>query len=163
MAVDILQREIDQMGVRVHRNRVGVRHRKRAYGDESLPVLTKHCHISGLGRDIQPLKSGIEREHIRVFSYWVCGQHLHVCEIDHRKLVIFLSRNKSQSSADIEGNPVRALDSRDWIMPNNLGSSWINRYKFALLMHRDEDVSGARVIDGITRAATTWCSPVADA
>jgi len=141
------------MGVRVHRNRVRMRHRKRAYGDESLPVLTKDGDVSGFCRDIQLLNSRIEREYVRVFSDRICGQHLHVCEIDHCQLVIFLSRNKSQSSDDIEGNPMRALDSRDWIMPNNLGSSRINRYKFVLLMHRDEDVSGARVIDGITRTA----------
>src|SRR5450432_1248891 len=73
--------------------------------------------------------------------------------IDHCQLVIFLSHNKSQSSADIEGNPVRALDSSDWIVPDNLGSSRINRYEFVLLLHRHEDVAGARVIDGITRTA----------
>ena len=120
------------MGVRVDGNRVRVRHRKRAYGDEGLPVLTKHGNVSGFGRDIQLLESCIEREHVRVFSDWICGQHLHVCEIDHCQLVILLSRNESQSSADIEGNPVRALDSSDWIMPDNLGSSWINRYEFVL-------------------------------
>jgi hypothetical protein len=56
---------------------------------------------------------------------WVRGQHLHVCEIDDCELVIFLARNQSQSSADIEGDPVRALDSRDWMMPDNLGSNRI--------------------------------------
>jgi hypothetical protein len=71
MAIDILQREIDQMGVRVDRNRVRMRHRKRAYGDEGLPVLTKDGHVSGFCRDTQLLESSIEREHVWVFSHWV--------------------------------------------------------------------------------------------
>jgi hypothetical protein len=146
MAVDILKREIDQMGVRVDRNRVRVRHRKRAYDDQGLPVLAKDSHVAGFCRDIQLLESGIEREHVRVFSDWVGGQNLHVCQIDQRQLIVFLSRDKGQPSAHIEGNPVGTLDSSDWIVPDNLGSSRINRYEFVLLMHRHEDVAGARVI-----------------
>src|ERR1700692_3153317 len=114
MAIDILQREIDQMSIGVDRNRVRVRHRKRAYGDESLPVLAKDGYVSRFRRDIQLLESGIEREHVRIFSNWVCGQYLHVCEIDHRQLVVLFSGYKRQSCAYIERNPVRALDSGDW-------------------------------------------------
>src|SRR5450755_1677397 len=109
------------MGVRVDGNRVRVRHGKRAHGDKGPPVLTKDGYVSGFCRDIQLLESSIEREYVWVFSHRVHGQNLHICEIDHCKLVVFLSCYKSQSSADIEGNPVRALDSRDWIMPDNLG------------------------------------------
>ncbi len=116
------------MRIRVDGNRVRVRHGKRAHGDKGLSVLTKNSHVSGFRRDIQLLESRIEREYVWVFSDWVRGQYLHICEIDHCKFVVFLSCHKSQSRAHIEGNRVRAFKSRDWIAPDNLGIGRVNRY-----------------------------------
>jgi hypothetical protein len=52
---------------------------------------------------------------------------------------------------------VRALDSSNWITPDDLGGSRFNRYDFVLFMDRNEDVAGSRVIDGIARtSAEGW-------
>src|ERR1700752_4473790 len=76
MAIDILQRKIDQVRIRVDGDRVRVRHEKRAHVDKGLPVLTKNSHVPGFRRDIQLLESRIEGEYVWFFSDWVRGQYL---------------------------------------------------------------------------------------
>src|SRR5712692_2354239 len=141
------------MGFRINANRVRVRHGKCSLQNQGLSILAKNGHIPGFCRDIQPMESRVEREYVRVSSYWVRGQYLHVGEIDHCKLVVILSRYKGQSSGHVEGNPVRALYSSHCIAPDNLGGCRVNRHKFVLFVDGNEDVAGARIIDGVARTA----------
>ena len=58
------------MGFRINANRVRVRHGKCSLQNQGLSILAKNGHIAGFCRDIQPMESRVEREYVRVFSYW---------------------------------------------------------------------------------------------
>src|SRR5260370_38720624 len=102
------------------------------------------------------MESRVEREYVRVFSYWVRGQYLHVGEIDHCKLGVILSRYKGQSSGHVEGNPARALYSSHWMAPDNLGGLRRNPPKFVIFADGHADVSPARLRMPTARRAWVW-------
>src|SRR5260370_11999923 len=107
------------MGFRINANRVRVRHGKCSLQNQGLSILAKNGHIAGFCRDIQPMESRVEREYVRVFSYWVPGQYLHVGEIAHCKLVFILSRYNDQSTPHFNTTPLPPPSSIPSIAPSN--------------------------------------------
>src|SRR5215472_3885535 len=97
MAVYVLQREIDEVRLRIYAYCVGIWHEKRAFSDKRFSFLPKDADISRLCRYIQLLQPWIKCQDIRVFSHWIRSQDLHVAQVDQSQLVVFLSGNKCEA------------------------------------------------------------------
>src|SRR5690349_1108206 len=86
MTINALEREIDQMRLRIDGYRMRMRHEKHAFRNERLSILAKDGYLSGFRRHVQPLVALIEREDIRTFSNRVSRQDIHICKIHHGDL-----------------------------------------------------------------------------
>ena len=107
MTANVLQREVDQVCIRVNTNSVSVRHEELAFTHQGLSLFSKDGDMPRFSRDIQQFQTGVECEDIRVFSDRIDRQHLHVRQVYDRELVILFSGNKRKSFRHIKRHTVR--------------------------------------------------------
>jgi hypothetical protein len=94
MPIDILQRKVDKMSIRINTYRMGMRDCDFPLMDKCLSVFTKDENVAGLGGYIQPLESRIKGQHVWVFSDRVCSQDLHGSQVYDGQHMIFLSHHE---------------------------------------------------------------------
>jgi len=66
MAVHVLQRKVDEVGLGIDRNRVRMRHVKGTQQRETFPVALKDRHRARFGGDVQALEAWIVREYVGI-------------------------------------------------------------------------------------------------
>src|SRR5690349_12819691 len=68
--------------------------------------------------------------------------------------MVLLSSNEGEPIDDIKRDPVRILDSRQFVSADNLHGGWVDRHQLVGFVNSHEDVPRAGIVDGITCAAS---------
>jgi hypothetical protein len=137
MPVDILQRKVDEMSIRVYTHRMGMRNRDVPFINKSLSVFTKDENIARFGGYIQPFESGIKCQHVRVFTNGMRRQDLHGIQVYDGKHVILLSGHKGEPSRLIQRDSVGAFNTGHGVAANDPQACRIDCYNFVFLVNRN--------------------------
>ena len=105
VAVNVLQREVDQMRIRVNANRVSMGHEQPTLAHQRPALLAKDGDVPRFGGYIQQFQTGIEGENVRVFPDRMYRQNLHGDQVNDGEFVFSSPATKANLSATSRAMP----------------------------------------------------------
>src|SRR3974390_3803178 len=109
MPFHILQREIDEMRLRVNRYGRRVRHIELAEKTEVMVSFLKNRHRPRFCGDVKPFESRIEGKNVRIVTDLVNGEQLHCLQVKDGKRMVLFSRDECEALSSVERNAMRVL------------------------------------------------------
>ncbi len=86
----------------------------------------------------------------------MCRQDLHGIQVYDGQHVILLSGHECEPSRLIQCDSVRAFNAGHGVAANDPHGCRIDGYNFVLLVNRDQNVAGTRIVDRVAGTASEW-------
>lgn len=154
VSVDVLQREVDEVGGGIDADGVGVGHLEGSDAGEGGSGEVEDGDGSGFRGDVEALEAGIEGEDVGVAADLVCAKHLHGGEVDDGEGVVGFAGDEGEMGGVVEGDAMGVCDAGQEQSMGDDCADGVDGGQLVEVVDGDEDVAGAGIIDGVAGAAT---------
>lgn len=141
MSIHVLQREVDEVGLRVDGDRVRARHLQLAELAEIAVALLEHCDGSRFRRHVEALEPRIEGKNVGIVAYRVNGEKLHRAQVEDGQRVVLFAGNKGEAIGLVERDAVRVLDAGQLVAAYDLHRCGVDGNQLVDTVHGNQNAA----------------------